>query len=302
MASFAFAPTPHAEASAFIKAKPAVVKKVFDDMLPELKARAFVISGLEELETASKVRDLIATVPEGADWDKTKKTITEHLADLGDKAESRAELLLRTHVFQAYSAAAYRVATDPVELDVFPYWKYQTMGDDKVRDSHAALDGLILPANDPFWKDHYPPWDWGCRCQVIPITRDEVEGIKQKEADLPPEQRTVYDEGPLIDRLRHGELTRALPKEDARGDDVGLKQLGRSQTWDVQSDYQRGREGAVKWNPGDLRIPMDQLKDQYKDAPDLWAAFEQSMKAHRIAELPGNPTAWDWLTQPQPSP
>jgi|GEM_PF-2914634 len=254
-ATFQFIPAPHADAARFIRAKPAVTRQVFDDMLPELKARAFVISGL------------------------------------GDRAESRAELLLRTHVFQAYSAMEHRVLTE--EQNIFPYWKYKTMGDDRVRDSHAALDGLILPANDPFWDDHFPPWDWGCRCQVIPMTREEVEDIKQSEADLPPEQRTVidHDTPARLQHLRDGHLDRALPATDPRGPGVGLAQLGETRTWDVQSDYQRGREGALKWNPGDLRIPIEDFRNRYD--PDLWAAFEQAMRRHDLGE---GVSAWDWLT------
>lgn len=289
-----FAPAPHDEASRFIREKPAVARQVFDQMLPELQARAFVISGIENLKTAQTVRDLIAQVPEGADWDTTKRAVTDLLADLGDNATKRAETLLRTHVFQAYAAAEHRALTEPDNLEVFPFWQYKTMGDDRVRDSHAALDGLILPANDPFWKTHFPPWEWGCRCQVIPMTREQVEGIKRKESSLPPEKQSVIDHSQpaRLDRLRAGTLDRQLPATDPRGPDVGLAQLGQSRTWDVMSDAERGKPGALQWDPGTLNLDVSDLKSKYD--PDLWAAFETSMRTHQIAEL--GTSAWDWLS------
>lgn len=52
--------------------------------------------------------------------------------------------------------------------DIFPYLTYKTAGDDRVRISHKALDGITLSVNDAFWKTYYPPNGWGCRCDVIP--------------------------------------------------------------------------------------------------------------------------------------
>ncbi len=64
---------------------------------------------------------------------------------------------------------------------LFPYWEYRTVGDDKVREEHAALNGLILPANDPRWRKIYPPNGWGCRCYVVPRMRHEVEDVDPAE-------------------------------------------------------------------------------------------------------------------------
>jgi SPP1 gp7 family putative phage head morphogenesis protein len=289
---------PHDEASRFIRLKPSISRQVFDQMLPELQARTFVISGIENLKIMQTVRDAIAKIPEGADWDATKRTVTDLIASIGDKAPQRAETLLRTHVFQAYAAAEHRALTTPENLEVFPFWQYKTMGDDRVRDSHAALDDLILPSNDVFWKTHFPPWEWGCRCQVIPRLRAEVDEIKQRERDLPPEKKTVidHDQPARLARLRAGTLDRQLPATDPRGPDVGLAQLGQSRTWDVTSDAERGKEGALQWDPGSLNLDIADLKTKYD--PDLWLAFETAMRAHQIPEL--GASAWEWVTRNTP--
>jgi hypothetical protein len=49
-------------------------------MLPELRARAFVITGVEAANVAQTVRDRIAELPAGGDWDKLKKEIVNDIS------------------------------------------------------------------------------------------------------------------------------------------------------------------------------------------------------------------------------
>lgn len=53
--------------------------------------------------------------------------------------------------------------------DVAPWLKYQTAGDERVREEHRGLDGTIKRKNDPFWLTWYPPNGWNCRCDVIEL-------------------------------------------------------------------------------------------------------------------------------------
>ena len=60
---------------------------------------------------------------------------------------------------------------------LFPCGEYRTVGDDKVREEHRKLHGLMLPANDPRWDKIWPPIGWKCRCYVVPRMRQEAEDI-----------------------------------------------------------------------------------------------------------------------------
>ena len=51
--------------------------------------------------------------------------------------------------------------------------QYRTVGDERVRADHAALDGTTLPPSDDFWKFYLPPNGWNCRCNVVQVLRDD---------------------------------------------------------------------------------------------------------------------------------
>ncbi|MFE1574248.1 phage minor head protein [Comamonas odontotermitis] len=56
-----------------------------------------------------------------------------------------------------------------------PYVRYITRRDGRVRAAHQAWDNLTLPVDDDFWKTHWPPNGWRCRCRVMSMTRRDYE-------------------------------------------------------------------------------------------------------------------------------
>lgn len=57
--------------------------------------------------------------------------------------------------------------------DVSPYARYSTAKDERVRDVHERLEGVIKHLDDPFWDVWWPPNGWGCRCIVVPEASDK---------------------------------------------------------------------------------------------------------------------------------
>ena len=53
------------------------------------------------------------------------------------------------------------------QKEYYPNLVYRTVGDSRVRPEHAALNGVVKPIDDPFWKTYYPPNGWRCRCTVM---------------------------------------------------------------------------------------------------------------------------------------
>lgn len=67
-----------------------------------------------------------------------------------------------------------------------PYLQYQTVGDSNVRHEHQLLDGIIRKITDDFWKKHFPPNGWKCRCDAIQLSgsyASETESIPKVPID-----------------------------------------------------------------------------------------------------------------------
>lgn len=279
LAEVMFACLPNEAAAAAIGAKPVMLKATYSKLLPEIKARAFTVAGITEADALQAIRDRIADIPQGQDYEDVRDDVVSEVlpfyvdpdaddetrAKQEDAAVRKAEMVIKQNGFQAYAAGMYDVMDR--QRDAFPYWQYITVGDEKVREEHAALDGLTLPADSPFWQTHYPPWDWGCRCQVVPVDAETYNMIQEGDQpgrSLSPVETQQLETNGMIANPRTGGVVSVLPSK---------------------------KPGAFRWNPGDLRIPLADLRELYD--PDVFAIFENAMKTVTIPEL--GKTAWDWL-------
>ena len=91
------------------------------------------------------------------------------------------EAVFRTQTQLAYSAGRWEAEQDPAVQEILWGYRYVTVGDSRVRESHAELEGTTLPKDDPFWDVNRPPNGWACRCQAIPLF--EEEKIQQPKGD-----------------------------------------------------------------------------------------------------------------------
>lgn len=84
------------------------------------------------------------------------------------------EAIYRTQTQLAYAAGKLDVEASPEVGEILWGYQYVTVGDDRVRPEHEALDGVTLPKGDPFWSRAYPPNGWACRCQAVPLFEPEA--------------------------------------------------------------------------------------------------------------------------------
>ena len=267
-----FTPAPHKEAVQLIAGKPVMVKRVFNQLLPELKARAFTVAGIESANCLQRIRDAVASVPLGAQggqtWDEAKKQIVDELDPyLGDGADYRAELVLRTNSFQAYSASIRNVADADADTTHLQYLH----GECEVpTPSHLALNGVTLPKDDPFWDTHTGPWGHlGCVCYVRPMNPDMVADEAKKDEKKNPEDRNVIT-GPALKKLNEGEILRNGQRHDV--------------------SYDGPDNSGFKWTPGDFKIPLKDLEKKYD--PQVWSEFQGWAQQQPLND---RESVWDWL-------
>ena len=71
------------------------------------------------------------------------------------------------------------------QREYYPNLVYRTVGDGRVRPEHEALNGIVKPIDDPFWKTYYPPNGWRCRCTVMNTAEKVSQGEFEDESVLP---------------------------------------------------------------------------------------------------------------------
>lgn len=256
---------------------------VMKKMMPELRARAFAVAWLEDLRRVEKVREAVAEVAGGGtSWQEGKKAVAKELEHILGKetAQKAAKKVVTSETQKAISTARYREMTDPEELDLYPYWQYKSVGDGRTRDAHRVLHGLTLPANDPFWQDHFPPWDYGCRCRILQVSKGAAERMRQQH-----DTHLIEDEDALS-TLRAGHIQAGYGTADIRSPSQ-------------KAITEEERQVAYRHRPGDLHLNMDELRERYLKDPNkqpFFTTFATAAKDKVINRQTGK-TVWDWLCE-----
>jgi SPP1 gp7 family putative phage head morphogenesis protein len=279
--------TPNKDAAALIMGKAAVTPAAYKSLLPDLRARAFTVARISDFDVLRDIMEAIAKIPEGADWKKTRTQIAAEISPYMDESpdgvsasRKKAELLLRTHGYQAYAVGKH--AEQTASAAALPWWKYVSVGDGKVRDAHRALDGKIFRSDDPFWKDHYPPWDFGCRCQVVAVTAQEVARIEAAE-----------------EAAGKSEAERSVPRGDTlEGARKGRLNTGPYGVADVRAPVDKvagtDRLKAYQFDPRNLRPDAADLKARYPK--EVYDKFEAAMRTETVRTADGRDIpAMDWI-------
>ena len=215
---------PPKQAIDYFRGKRIVKRKEFVDLLDEARSAAFTVGGVYRDDVLSSFKEEIALALEnGTPQKEVIKRFRAILDGAGHKelGEFHLETVWRTNMQMAYGVGR-RQALEGVADDL-PFWQYHAVLDDRTRPKHAALDGIILPANHEFWSDHFPPWDFNCRCSVT-ATDGRPEGYDHSNPS--GEAQLVYNKsgvpvkaewGTSVYDLSTGKFTGVPPQ-------AGLKQ------------------------------------------------------------------------------
>jgi len=175
----------------------------WDAISNEAHREAFTVAGAMEVNLLSDFHDAInKMLAEGLtleDFRKDFDSIVEKFGwDYNGSRGWRSNVIYQTNLQSSYQAGRYQQSTAPEILQVFPYWRYRTAGDERVRPLHRLWNNTILRADDPWWDTHYPyrgnTYIWyNCRCDVEPLTESEYNQLVGKEGfqTSPPQEAVL---------------------------------------------------------------------------------------------------------------
>nr|WP_064494318.1 phage minor head protein [Pseudomonas chengduensis] len=103
----------------------------------------------------------------------TRDPLSGELVEAQLGSPRRLKVIYDTNLRTAHSEGQWQRIQD--NKAAFPYLEYDGNNSEHPRLQHGAWDGLTLPVDDPFWADHFPVKEYGCKCRVIPRTASQVE-------------------------------------------------------------------------------------------------------------------------------
>lgn len=274
------------EAEAFFRQKINLPTQRWDDLWQGQHARAFVVAGAARDALLSDLREAVdAAISKGETLEDFRARFRELVARNGWTGWTgqgtaageawRTSVIYHTNLRTAYQAGRWET------LKSFPYLKYQHNTVANPRESHRAWDGKIIATDDPWWKTHYPPNGWGCRCSVTGVSAARLRAEGRRPDEPPP---AIRNDPPPEWAYNVGEAStgRQLAEQE-----MDTWRDMKSDAWEVltpRTAIEQGRDMPVPLDP--LPVPLDPVRDASR--PDLLARLESALGAsERIFELQG---------------
>lgn len=185
----------------------------WQDVWQEEHSRAFAVAGVQRLDVLKVFQDALDDkFKAGSSLADFAKTVRPQLIAKGfwgdvevtDEGtgearitrfnERRLQLIYDANVRQSYAAGQWaRIQRTKARM---PFLIYRTMDDERVRPEHAAWNWLVLPVDHVFWRTHFPPCGWRCRCKVMQADQTMIDRLKAAgkplRFDAPPIQLVNY--------------------------------------------------------------------------------------------------------------
>lgn len=167
---------PFAQQLAFLRQRLArlLPTRSWEDLWKSQHDRAFAVAGAMK---ADLLADLAAAVErsiaEGTGIGEFRRAFRQIVERTGwvhtGSHNWRTRVIYRTNAATSYAAGRLQQLRE----GEFAYWMYRHGGSADPRPQHLSWDGLVLPADHPFWQTHSPPNGWGCSCRVVGLRRPE---------------------------------------------------------------------------------------------------------------------------------
>ena len=210
------------EALAYFRRKLNFPSNRWDDLRHGEHANGFMVAGVTRMAVLDDIRIAVdAAIKKGETLEDFRARFRAIVAQYGwpggkgDGTEAgfnwRTSVIYHTNLRTAYMAGRWE------SLKKFPYLKYKHNSVRNPREQHLRWDGLVIATNDPWWKVHYPPNGWGCRCSVIGISEARLR-VDGKTPDAAP--AATPDDPPPEWAYNVGESAHSMASAEAFGKKV----------------------------------------------------------------------------------
>lgn len=179
-AQFGFG-TPWAPQLDFFRRKLNLPSERWDDIERGAHDRAFIVAGAAKADLLADLRAAVdSTMASGGGLNEFKQQFKAVVAKNGWTGWTgegsaageawRAKVIYQTNMATSYAAGRWQQMNEPEFAKLRPFWKYvHADGQLYPRPLHLAWNGITLPKDHAFWKTHFAPNGWGCRCEIHPV-------------------------------------------------------------------------------------------------------------------------------------
>ncbi len=208
----------------------------WDDVWREAHDKAFTIAGTlgESGEKAlEQIREAVrAAIENGETIEDFRKRFDDIVAKTGwdyrGGRHFRTRAIFETNLRTSWAAGRFSQMQEIKAAR--PFWQYRHGGSAVPRPEHLAWDGLILHADHPWWRTHYPPNGFGCTCHVVTLDAEGVNRAWKKaggQGNAP--ELSAHSPGIVLARGSRGEKSkpRLWTPPDPQKDLVEVKVKGR---------------------------------------------------------------------------
>lgn len=191
-----------------IEVKP-MPKQFFDKLPAEARKFAFTVKGIESVRVLEETLKSLEKARKAGDSFQVWKQNFDPSLFIND---AHMQTVFRTHMNTQMNTGIFIKAQE--ESSDKPYLMYSAILDDRTRETHRAMHGIIRPVDDKFWNTNMPPNGYNCRCTVVQLSTAQAdlrrralrnrqnEILKEQGKPLLPSSRSISTSQKEIDHLR----------------------------------------------------------------------------------------------------
>lgn len=135
-----------------------------------------------QVVTEIVARQWLSDAPKSQKLERVQEDLRKAGLTKASPTIKQLETNFRTGTQIMYSAGQYAYNQDPAIQDILWGYEYVAVMDDRVRDAHAAMNGVRMPKQSDVWLSWWPPNGYNCRCTLIEI----FTGDRQATQAPPP--------------------------------------------------------------------------------------------------------------------